>query len=236
MLVGAGQRDAAPRGIPLAAYRASQLMRDGTAAVREKATRVFLAQLPRDYRAKVIKAATRPEPHAPGGRAPERTELEPQSKDSRRGRLTLQLGILLYMVSEGTKRRGYDRVARGLGRGVYANMLKDYQSGQNASLSTLFGGDPRRDVPAIAKALEQAGAIHYHQPPSYKAAASDRGPSGFAYNVYWIRRGTRGTTRTSSRSSGNDADWLGDAVADPLYQTALDPWLAEHDGLTTSHN
>ena len=223
-----GARIDCPRAIPLKAWTAARLMRDQSAGQAWKATKIYLRQLPRHYRQKLLQAALRPKPHAPGDRKPERTEIPERAPRSRQAQRTIHFGIVLYLCSEPTSRRGFDRCVRGLGRGVFQAMLQDFTTEQRAGLSTLFGGDPRCEVPAPAQALEQTGAIRFHQPPADRATAADRGPSGWAYNVYWIRGATRFTPATDSCVDTSDA------VYDPEYFWCPEP--VEPVPLSTRHS
>ena len=212
-LLGEGQRDACPRPIPLRAWRAIQLVREAPSKSAARARAILLAHLHRWYVERIRKAAFRPEPARPGGRAPERAELRRRSERSRPALRILDLGIFLWLVSVPTRRRGFARVVTGMGRGVFCSALRDFWTGDHASLSTVFGVDPRTEIPGAAPALEQAGALHYSQVPADRARAADRGPSGYAYNAYWIRRGPANDQVSRRRGLANDAsltepDWL----------------------------
>ena len=226
-LVRQGQRDAAPRPIPLKAWSAVQLLRSQSAAKSAKARKILMAQVPRWYAERIRKAAYRPAPARPRRQQALRDEVQRRDASSRAALRTIDMGLFLWLVSEPTGRRGVCRVVRGLGRGVFQSALRDFHTGQYACLSSLFGIDPRAETPGSAPALEQAGAIHYSQIPPDRARAADKGPSGWAFNVYWIRR--RPGRASPFRQMGEAFEGI---VPDPLWQQALEGPL-EPDGTTT---
>ncbi len=90
----------------------------------------------------------------------------------------IQVAVFMWLAKTRTHRAGYSYVVRGFGRGVFSAVCR---CGKDA----LFGHE--KGVPGAVKALQLAGFVEYGQPPASKVAEIDRGPSGHAYNVFWLR-------------------------------------------------
>jgi hypothetical protein len=85
--------------------------------------------------------------------------------------------IFLWLSKGRTRRRGYSYVVRGFGRGVFSSVCqcsKDAVTGQTEGM------------PGALRALALSGFLQYDQPPAQAVTKLDRGPSGHAYNVYWL--------------------------------------------------
>lgn len=90
----------------------------------------------------------------------------------------IQCAVFLWLSKSRTARPGFSYRVRGFGRGVFASICR---CGKDAITGHTDG------LPGALRALHQAGFIQYGQPPSGRVASLDRGPSGHAYNVYWMR-------------------------------------------------
>ena len=97
---------------------------------------------------------------------------------------TAALGLALYHLRKRTTRRGFVHVVRGIPRKMFCALAAEGLAGTKPGLSSLFGN--MDEVPGAMRALEGSGFIRIQQPPGAKVAACDRGPSGFAFNTYWI--------------------------------------------------
>ena len=102
-----------------------------------------------------------------------------QRLDSHPGAILVIACAIFYWLSKGkTRRKGYSYSVRGFGRGVFTAACGG--CGKDA----LFGHTD--GLPGAMVALKQAGFLEYGQPPAEAVSPYDRGPSGHAYNVYWM--------------------------------------------------
>ncbi|UJR87299.1 Hypothetical protein I5071_910 (plasmid) [Sandaracinus amylolyticus] len=73
---------------------------------------------------------------------------------------------------------------------MLANAFEDPRSLRTYSVQYLFGTSFRREAPwwdcGAFVALERAGAIAKVQPPADQVPKAWVGPSGFAFNEYWL--------------------------------------------------
>lgn len=193
-----GQADADPQPISPDVHRIGELVLSDPDA---HMARIHLAQLPPVVARRVIRAALRPTPYK-GKRKKRGRELrEPHQKTLDGNRLhwerpgrrrwthpaairTIAIGCMLWRLSTRTKHKGFSRVVRGVPRGMVAALLQDPNTGVRPSVGALFGN--LKGVPGIMRALEQAGFFQSNQPPGSEVSARDRGPSGYAFNVYWF--------------------------------------------------
>ncbi len=197
LLRSLGQLDAAPFGVPPHVWRTEQvILADATG----KMAKIILSQLPPAVARRIKRAALEPKPYQPKRvrrgrelRKPRRQVLD----GSRRyweapGKRhwwhptairTVACGVTLWQLGRDTKRSGFKHVTRGYSRGILCELLQDPMSGVAPSKSQIAGS--HHDVPGEIRALEQAGVFRVNQPPGSKVEASDRGPTGYAMNVYW---------------------------------------------------
>ena len=197
-LRAAGQHDADPIGIPVFVHSLTQqVMGDPTGHM----ARIKLAALPPQEARKIISAALNPKPYT-GRRKRQGRELRKAKKVHLHGReanwerpgrrrwshpaaiRTAALGLALYHLRGRTSRRGFVHVVRGIPRKMFCRLAAEGLAGTSPGLSALFGN--MDGVPGAMRALETAGLVKIQQPPGVKVAASDRGPSGFAFNTYWF--------------------------------------------------
>jgi hypothetical protein len=205
-----GQHDANPVGVPPEVWRTSELiMGDETAHT----ARIMIASLPRTVARRIMNAALTPEPYKGKRkrrgitlRDPSRAVLDGhrkhwESPGKRRWThpvaiRTVAIGVALWKLGRRTRRNGFSKVTRGIPREMVAALVQDHNTGVRPHVNTLFGN--HRGTPGDVRALEVAGLFQVNQPPGSKVAARDRGPSGFAYNVYWwppfTLRGEKPTT------------------------------------------
>lgn len=217
-LKACGQLDARPRGIPPRTWRLMQMcgdVRHYSLQERQHAARIALAKLPKPARERVLRAAFHPKPYQATrrfeGRALhecERESLPCRSWSHPTALKTILAALLMWELGEVTRRRGFCKVVRGFGRGVFGAFLQDWATGHHASVASLYGAS--REVPAPMLALKQAGFVYYHQPPAHVVTASDRGPSGHAYNVYWVHstQGAEGPTLSDGFEPQPPGAWL----------------------------
>jgi len=200
LLVGLGQSDADPVPVPPHVHRAGQaVLSDPTG----RAARVLLASCPPAVARRIRNAALSPQPYAPERERHDRTLFVPEPGKQLYGRRalweapgkrrwhheaairTVALGIMLYRLRTPTHdRRGFRAVVHGIPREMLCKLARDPRTGAVPCLQTLF--DHRDGVPGNILALYQAGLFYKNQPPGSKVAPCDKGPSGHAFNVYWL--------------------------------------------------
>lgn len=192
-----GQWDAAPQRVPAFVWRRAQLIQADPSGY---AARVFLATLPPAVARRIWSVALEPAPYAPSREREDRELFKPSgaplkghpARWERPGRRyvihpaairTIAAGCVLWHLGVPTRHKGFGRVVRGFPRRMIAALLQDPASGHRPAITTLYGH--RRGVPGAVRALE--GKLFYvNQPPGDKVRPCDRGPSGHAFNVYWI--------------------------------------------------
>lgn len=138
-------------------------------AVSGRTARYALLELPRSYAA-IVRAAIR----AAGVMLGHIT-----------ARLLVAFAWATWRMSIRARRRGYARKVEGIPRGLWCSLAMNAQSGERYSVGRLFGTDTNAG-PGIMVQLERAGLFLKLQTPAYKAPARLKGPSGHAFNVYWI--------------------------------------------------
>lgn len=194
-----GQHDADPEPIPPAVHRIAELiMADPTCHTG----RIQLAQLPRAQARQVMRAALHPEPYQAKRkqegrelRTPKQSKLDGHRKHwiaagARRWThpaaiRTIAIGCAAWRLSKRTRRKGFSRVIRGVPRKMFCALAQDHDTGVRPSTSTLYGN--LDGVPGAVRALAESGFFLTDQPPGGKVKPRDRGPSGYAFNCYWIR-------------------------------------------------
>lgn len=153
--------------------------------------------MPAHRQAQVLKAATEPQVYQPrrdvcrgeragqqAFKAPGALERPKWEADGKRpvshpaAIRVIQCAVFLWMSRTRTRRGGYMGRVRGFGRGVFAAVC---QCGKDAIAGHTDG------VPGALVALKQAGFVEYGQPPAEVVSEFDRGPSGFAYLLFWFR-------------------------------------------------
>lgn len=143
----------------------------GTEAIARTGTtaRHALAELPPDYAAR-LRAAVR---------------LSGKTIAHVTGRLIVAFGWAVYRLSARARRRGYARRVEGIPRGLFACLVRNAATGERYSVARLFGTDTNAG-PGAFVVLERAGVFLKLQTPAYRAPARLKGPSGHAFNVYWL--------------------------------------------------
>lgn len=130
-----------------------------------------LAELPRHYARAVLRAVKR-------GLG----ELDYAHVWARK---VVALATMVHRLSVRSRRRGFGRVCRGIGRGLFAAAMRNPQTGESYTIGALFGWNEERRI-APAAALAESGAWLVIQPPADVAGPEELGPSGWAYNQYWL--------------------------------------------------
>jgi hypothetical protein len=194
-----GQHDADPTPVPPDVHRVAELiMADPTGHM----ARVHIAQLPRHKARQLMQAALHPDPYQgkrqQRGRTLRTTEREKLDGNRRHWSdtgtrrwthpaaiRTIAVACALFRLSGRTRRKGYARVTRGIPRPLVCSFAQDSDTGVRPCTNTLFGN--LRGVPGAVRALERVGFFEVDQPPGSKVSARDRGPSGYAFNVYWFK-------------------------------------------------
>ena len=192
-----GQHDAAPIPVTPLVWGVTQaIMSDPTG----HNARIKLASLPPIEARRIMRAALMPRPYQPKRQREGRTlrkvtklHLHGPAKWWVRPGLrrwchpmairTIALGVGLWHLRRRTSRRGFSSVVRGMPRRMMCAIATDALSGERPCINTLYGN--LAEVPGAVRALEAAGALQCRQPPGAKVSACDRGPSGYAFNVYW---------------------------------------------------
>lgn len=174
-----------PKVAWFAAYMAG-LDRNGALAMRALAS----INMPAARMQQVLRAAFEPQGYQPkrnvcsgerGDQTPyelaEGRELQERDQAHPGAVRVIQCAIFLWVAKSRTNRRGFSGKVRGFGRGIFTSLCR---CGKDAITGHADG------VPGALVALRQAGFIQYGQPPSGKVAEIDRGPSGHAYNMFWL--------------------------------------------------
>lgn len=183
LLTREGAPDCSPRDFPDRAYALARTLVRGTGHQAAKS----LAELPAVYARRVRRAALGVARDAAreGGWSEAAREL-----GDIRARLVVAAGVVLYHLGQPTRRRGYARVVDGFTREMLAGLFVDPKTHEPYSVSYLWGTSFRRESawwdcgPFVA--LARTGAILKVQPPADEVPRRYVGPSGHAFNEYWL--------------------------------------------------
>lgn len=174
----AGETWTPPPSIPRRIWIGAQAISQSGSTARHA-----LAELPREYAARLRHAI--------------------RSSGETHGHITARLlvayGWTVYRLSTESRRRGYARRVEGIPRGLFAAIVRNTQTGERYSVARLFGTTTNAGA-GIFVQLERAGAFLKLQTPAHRAPARLKGPSGHAFNVYWIP-----TARALTRPDAVDA-------------------------------
>lgn len=174
-LIRAGQRDANPMAT---AGRAWGAARAASSDKTGKRARDLVRELPKHLATKIRDAAL-------GITVDQATGEVKHRRTWRhiRARNVAAIGLFLYRNAGPTRRKGWHALCRGLPRNLIRKAILEPRNGLPYSLAALFAvhGDG-----GYVEELERAGALYRHQPPGRVVPASERGPSGHAFNHYWF--------------------------------------------------
>jgi hypothetical protein len=183
LLAREGAPDCSPRDLPDRAYALGRTLVRGTSRQVVKS----LAELPAVYAHRVRRAARGVAREA--GREGGWSEAARELGDIR-ARLVVAAGVVLYHLGQPTRRRGYARVVDGYTREMLAQLFHDPRTNEPYSVSYLFGTKFRPDSewwdcgPFVA--LAHTKTILKVQPPADEVPKRYVGPSGHAFNEYWL--------------------------------------------------
>lgn len=193
-----GQHDADPVGIKPHVHRIGQMLaRDPTG----RAHLVALCQMPRSLALATLKAATRIElgDELPSGAPSAKRFWKGPGRRALHHPACLRMiatMVLLWVSGTRTKRAGFDRVVHGISRPMILKLMTD-SHGYAPSLGSVFGTSSA-GMGASVPLLKAAGLLQANQPPGDEVDACDRGTSGYAFNVYWLRGAHRGWPEVES--------------------------------------